>query len=226
MSRFFDSSDDEVTWTKGSVVGTGALTWVALVRLLDAAGVWASMLNFENAGANQFGFTRNGTSNILMASRAAEANTSNGPGFTSDVGWATIAISKASGAATPSFTVTPVGEASTTTAGSANISDSPAFDSIVFGNMNGVDFFGGRVAALAIYDTALSQADRESLGSTRTRANWLSKTPKFLVDANDVFQYDYAGTSTRSAIVGTANDADDPSGWASWSNAASLRFYP
>jgi hypothetical protein len=131
-----------------------------------------------------------------------------------------LAISKASGTVAPDFTVYPIGGSPTNAAGSAAVANIDPNDSIVFGNMDGADFFNGFVAALALWDVALSQADRESLASTMTRANWLSLTPKFLVDELDVFQTDYAGTSTRSAISGTTDSADDPTGWENWAAAA------
>jgi hypothetical protein len=131
-----------------------------------------------------------------------------------------IAISKADGTATPRAHKYPIGGSPTHTNGGGTLGDLSAAESIVFGEIDGADYFDGWLACCAIWDSVLSDSNIESLVTTFTRANWLSLSPQFLVDELDAFQTDYAGTSTRTSITGTTDDADDPTGWASWAGAA------
>ncbi len=222
MSLKFDGTDDEITWSKGSVVGTGAITLVVLAKITAAAADWASMLNLETSGdVNELEITRRGTSTFIAMARNAEAQMSDSAiTFAAADGWCVISAAKASGSVAPSITKAVIGGSPSTGAGGTALTDSDAWDKIVFGNMAGADFFEGLLAAVAIFDSALSQADRESLASNMTRANWLAKGAVFLVDALDGFQTDHAGTSTRTAIVGTVPSGDNPAGWAQWAGPA------
>jgi hypothetical protein len=97
---------------------------------------------------------------------------------------------------------------------------SQAGGTVRFGEIDGADFFKGRMAACALWKSALSQANKESL-QTLTRANWLSLSPDGLWDATDQFATDQTGNgATRTTLVGTTSDADDPAGWASWAASA------
>jgi hypothetical protein len=137
----------------------------------------------------------------------------------STIGWALMAASRPAGAnQTVSFTVYPIGGSPSHADASGTQSDAVAGDEIVLGSIQNGDFLDGWVAVVAIWDTNLSTAQRESLVTSMTRANWLSLSPDFLTDELDAFATDYAGTSTQSSLTGTTDDADDPTGWASWAS--------
>jgi hypothetical protein len=219
MSRFFDGGGtDECLWTLGNVVGTGAFTIAVVAKLASTSSQWASMINLLDAGdLSKLEFTRRGTSDNLCVTRQSEATLvdSTGPDWVTADDWSLVAVSKAAGTNTPTFTHYPLGGSPTHSAGSGTLANAAASIQILFGNIEGADDFAGWVAAIGIWNSALSDANRASLGSTLTLANWQSLSPAFLVDERDAFATDYAGTSTL-AIDTSADDADDPPGWASW----------
>lgn len=218
MSRLFDGVNDEVTWSLGSVVGTGAWTFAVIVKF-DAAVAWQGLVNLEQTPAtHRVGIERYNTGGDLAAMTGGGANTQpSGLLISSTDGWMVLSAARAAGNVTVRFTKHPIAGASPTQSTSGATQDNPlAANEILFGNTAGADWFKGRLAAVAIWDTNLSDAQMLSLGSSLSRANWLSLTPKFLVDEMDAFATDYAGTSTRTGLVDTTDDADDPAGWANW----------
>lgn len=226
MSRLFDGAGDEVNWSIGSIVGTGAWTFAALVKF-DAGVSWQGLLNLENSGTHRVGMERNGSSGNLAVDAANGTNTrDSGLAISSSDGWVLLAASRPAGNnQVVRFTKYPIGgTASHANSTSPNMDNAAASDTIMFGNTQGADDFDGRTAVVAYWDTNLSDAQMESLVTTLTRANWLSLSPAFLVDELDAFQTDYAGTSTRTSITGTTDDADDPTGWASWAGAAGSTY--
>jgi hypothetical protein len=221
MSVLFNGTTTRVLWSKGSVVGTGAITFAMVVKFTGAGADWGGMLMLEtNTPAQTLGVTRSGGVGQAIMSAINEGTVSgSGISFGSGQGWCLVVWSKPAGTNFASCTIYPLsGSPTSATAADTAMPNSAAWNNISFGSfLNSADFFPGNVAVLGIFDTNLNQADRESLASTFTRSNWLSKgSPVFLVDALDDFQTDYAGTSTRTSITGNSSSGDDPPGWATW----------
>lgn len=230
MSRLFGGSTSEVAWSIGSVVGTGAWTFAMVVKF-NAGVSWQGLLNLESSGTHRVGTERHGTGGDFATITGGGANTKqSGLSISSSDGWMLLAAARAAGNnKLARFTKYPIGgTASHADAPSPGQDNQAASNTIIFGNTENADFFAGRCAAVAVWDTALNDAQMESLVTTFTRANWLSLSPHFLADELDAFATDYAGTSTRSALTDTSDDADDPTGWASWAGAAasSLVYKP
>jgi len=225
MSRLFDGVDDEVAWSIGGCVITGAYTFAMIIRP-TAADVWMGLLSMEAGGVAELGTerTNNVAPEVFSCIRDAGTTSVNwGPDMTVAANaWWFVSVSRPAGAAQQHrYTSCLIGGTPVHLDGSnTNGNHATTADGIVFGNTGGSDPYPGRLAVCAYWNTDLSDADRASLHNTMTRANWLSKSPNFLVDELDAFQTDYAGTSTRTGIVGTTDDADDPTGWASWASPA------
>lgn len=218
MSRLFNGTSSEATWSLGSVVGTGAWTFAVIVKF-DAAVVWQGLLNLETTPAtHRVGIERHGTNNDFASITGGGVNTQNSTLLISSTdGWMVLAAAKAAGNVTVRFTKYPIAGAAPSQATSGGTQDNVvAANEILFGNTAGADWFDGWVAAVAVWDTNLNDAQMLSLGSSMSRANWLSLTPKFLADEQDAFVRDHAGTSTQTALSNTTASTDNPAGWASW----------
>lgn len=223
MSYAFGGTSSEVLWTIGGIDGTGGWTFAVLVKF-DAGVSWQGMLNLENSGTHRVGIERMGSTGNLASVTNNGANTQDsGIAISSADGWQLLAAARPAGAnQVVRFTKYPIGGSPSHANGPTDQDNSAASNNIMFGNTQNADFFDGRLAACAYWDTNLSDGQMEGLVTTMTRAGWLATgTPKFLADANNAFQTDYAGTSTRSSISdGTDDPADNPAGWASWAPAA------
>jgi hypothetical protein len=220
MSRRFDGTNDQVRWSLGNVAGTGGWTFAAVLKF-DTGVTWQGLVNLEDGATHRSGMERHGTGGDFATITGGGANTQqSGLSISSSDGWMLLAAARASGNNTVRFTKYPIGGSpSHATSGGNQDNQSPVAD-IVFGNVLGSDDFDGWLACVAIWDTNLNDADMESLASDLTRPNWLSKSPDMLVDELDAFATDYAGTSTRTTLDGTTDDADDPTGWAQWEGVA------
>lgn len=220
MSRYFDGIDDQVTWPIGGLSSLSAWTLVALLKF-DAGVSWQGLLGCETASSgSEVAMGRHGTSGNFAAYAGGGANTVQAMAISSADGWVLLAVGRIAGAnKVPRFTKYPIGGSPTHANATSGNMDNPASlagGKIVFGQVDSADYFKGRLAAVAIFPSNLSDANRESLVTTMTRANWLSLSPSFLADELDAFNTDYAGTSDGATVTGTADDADDPTGWASW----------
>jgi hypothetical protein len=218
MSRQF-ASGDEVTWSIGSVAGTGAWTFAFIAKISSGTSVWGSLLNLKSGATTRLGTTRRGTADTFTVSLNDESSFADylTDTWVSGDGWSVLVASRPAGAAqTVACTICNVGGSPSSGNMTGTLGNATAPTSLQFGNINGVDDFIGFVAAIAFWDTNLNQTERESLASTMTRANWASLEPVFLVDELDVFQTDWNGSSTRTGLTGTTDSADDPTGWESW----------
>jgi hypothetical protein len=219
MSKYLDGVNDEIGWSDAAFTGSGAFTIAMLLKLNNANGDWASCINIIDSFAdNAIEVTRSGASNKSALTTENESNFSVPTyGWTTADGWCLIAVSKASGLVFPSFTKYPIGGSPTHGDGDVLIPNQNAAISIVFGTFQGTDWFDGWLAAVALWNSALSTAQRESLVTTMTRDNWVSLSPQWMFDELDDFQTDYSsGGATRVTYSGPTDDADDPAGWDDW----------
>lgn len=222
MSRLFDGIDDQIEWSIGGCsVTTGAVTLVALLKF-DAGVSWQGIFgNDITATGSEVAMARH-TDGRLMMYRGGGAGGSAGGSITisSADGWCIYALSKPAGTSAVTSIKHPIGGSVSTSTSAGTLGTFLAQDKVVFGHIDGADWFDGRVAALAQYHAALTSTDIQGLAGTLTRANWLSLSPVGLWDADDVFVTDHTGNgASRTSITGTAADGDDPAGWASWGAA-------
>jgi hypothetical protein len=188
---------------------------------LDAGVSWQGYLSVDNSSNSSVIATgRHGPSGQIASYTGGGANTQTAVAHSSADGWMLVANRRAAGTGSiPVLSKYPIGGSPTHTAGGAgqNNQTSQAGGRVVFGQINGSDFFKGRLAVAAIWTTDLSDANLESLVTSFTRANWLSLSPAGLWDELDAFSTDHTGNgASQTSLVGTTDDADDPSGWGSW----------
>lgn len=222
MSRLFDGVDDVVIWGLGSCNLTGAYTLAAVVKL-DAGVSWQSYLSNEDASTSRVAFGRHSSGELTAVGGGGAQYFINALSHSNADGWMLIAITKAAGTTAPKMHKYPIGGSPThqTALASGGNGVTQAGGNVRFGEIDGSDFFKGRLAVAAEFTTALSDADIESLVTTFTRANWLALGAVGLWDEIDAFTTDHTGNgASRTSLVGTTDDADDPTGWAGWAGAA------
>lgn len=225
MSRLFDGINNQVQWAVGGSDLTGAWTFAMLIKS-DAGVTWQGLLGNEHATNGSEVATGRHSAGTFSAFAGGGSNIQQGPAYSSADGWVLLVARRPAGSLqTIRFTKYPIG-GSPAHSNSASGMDNPvtqAGGKIVFGQIDGADFFKGRCAVLAEWASQLSDVNVESLVTTLTRANWLSLSPTALWDELDAFATDWAGTSSRTSLVGTTDDADDPTGWASWAPAGTVK---
>lgn len=223
MSKRFSGAGD-ITWSIGSIVGTGAWTIAMLAKLNAGADAsWHSMYNLKSGATTRLGATRRGTNNTFSISLADESAFADSIAWSSGQGWTVLVASRPAGAAqTVAYSVCSLGNIFQSGNCTGTLGNAAAPTSQQFGNINGNDDFNGWLGALAYWDTNLNQTQRESLGNLLTRADWLALSPVALYDELDSFDINWVtSTSQRTAISGVTDDpADNPSGWSSWAGAA------
>lgn len=215
----FDGADDVVDFSIGGCSSTGTWTLVSVVEF-NAGVSWQSLLSLDIAATgSEIAIGRSGSSGQIAAFRGGGAGgIADAISVSSSDNWALIAASKATaGTTTVRLHKGVVGGAWTHTDGEtlANVS---AQESIRFGAIDSSDFFAGKCAVIAKWNTGLSDANLESLLTSFTRTDWLALSPAGLWDGYDQFATDRTGGgATRTAIVGTTVETGDvPTGWASW----------
>lgn len=222
MSRLFDGVNDEVQWAVGNCNLTTAYSIVCLIKL-DSGVSWQAFLGNEApVTGSEIAMGRHNSGVIATYSQGG-IGASTGVAIDSTDGWVLIATTRAAGTGViPTHHKYPIGGSATHTAatGARDNQASQVGGKIVFGQIDGSDFFKGRLAVAAEWTTALSDANIESLVTNLTRAHWLSLSPVGLWDELDAFNTDHTGGgASRTSLVGTTDDADDPAGWGSWAAA-------
>jgi len=221
MSRLFNGTSDQVQWSIGGCDLQTGWTMVAVIKL-DAGVVWQAYLSNDNAlNSSLVAMGRQGSSGNLASYTGGGANTQAAIPHSSADGWMLVATRRAAGnGQIPRLSKYPIGGSPTHT-DAGGVQDNNASQSrVVFGQINNSDFFKGRLAVAAEWNTPLTDSQINSLVTTFTRANWLSLSPAGLWDELDAFATDHTGNgAARTSLVGTADDADDPAGWTGWAAA-------
>jgi hypothetical protein len=190
---------------------------------LDAGVSWQAYIGNEHATTgSQIAIGRHSSGDLAtygdggVATRTAVAHSSTD-------GWVLVGSSHPAGTSTLTHVKHPIGGAQTS-ANPATTLGNPVTQvggKIVFGQIDGSDFFKGRLAVCAEWASALNTTQLAALVSSFTRSDWLATSPVGLWDELDAFQADHTGGgASRTSITGTTDDADDPAGWASWAGAA------
>lgn len=226
MSREFGAGD-EIRWASGAAVSTGAMSWAAVVRLTGTDASWQTYIHGYTSG-NAFTAGIGRSSNNRVTYTSVTGSPDDGGASTAHLvadNWLIVVVTKATGTSTAQYYVYKFDTSSWTNGGAplaggiSNGQPVGTMAQIRTGLFNGTDDqLVGRLAALAWWNTALSQSDVNSLATTFTRANWLSKSPAWMVDTADGMVNDLSsgGTGDQTLDTGTADSADNPAGWASW----------
>lgn len=214
MSRLFDGVDDQMSYTL--TAGTAlndALTLLIVCKIAAANGTWLSLLEGERStGAVGCALGRHPTgNNVYFANSVALVAAGS---ITSADAWMIVAVTRTAAAAGDVHKL-PIGGSRTTTALGA-LADGLSLASGTMRIGGNDDFANIRVAAAAFWDgTALSTTQLDGILSAGTTQSIDDLNPTWLVDDSDAFVSNLTnpGVMDRSAITGTADDADDPSGW-------------
>lgn len=227
MSRLFDGVDDVMTFNLGASGGVADYafgTQLVLCRFVSSAS-WASLIELERATANEArgGISRHGvtgglsTYNTVAAVGSTEAGS--GTSFTIGTGdnWCLYVVTKATGTASPTFYKVPLATGTRTTQQITNTLANSSLLASGFIRIGGNDDFANiRLSVAAVLPgIVLTGAQIDGIVSAKTTASILALTDanSWVVDDADAFAADLKGNHNRSAIIGTADDADDPAGW-------------
>lgn len=221
MSRFFNGADKIVFGSVASAANVnGAFTMLVVWRITTATDTsWQSAIETHTSAAApsvSMGRRQDATLGHLYVSNATLA-TGTDTGLDNTIenadNWTVCAAGKAAGSSAPFNHKVVIGGASTRFTNSFGMPDAPSITggTIVLGGDD--DPLTGRIAAAAIFNKVLSQAEVEGIASAKTTQSIYALGPVWLVDDNDAFVADYMGNSGNGTKTNTADDADDPSGW-------------
>jgi hypothetical protein len=215
MSRLFDGTDDLMAYTvPAGVALNDALTLLIVCRIMTATDTsWLSLLEGKSSGGSiACAMGRRNTGDMYFANTA---------GSTFHVGqavgdgdnWTILAIRRTAAAATSADKALIAGARSTVAGGALADGLTMASGTLRIGG--NADFANIRVAAAAAFTSDIGTAGFDAVLSAKTTASIAALTPFWLVDDSDAFATNLInpGVMDRSAIVGTADDGDDPSGW-------------
>lgn len=221
MSRLFNGTTGLMTYgPAGTPAMNDALSLVMVVKIAAGEGdnTWMSFMEFNRGDAtNACGLLRkpDGATGELAFLNAT--GTSDGTVALDDSdGWMLIAATRSTAAATTLYKI-PIGGSTTTSAGGA------LADSVTWQQGSPTLTIGGPEDAANMYWAAgaywdgvtLTQGQIEGIATAKTTASINALTPTWLADDSDAFATNLTnpGVGDRTASVGTADDADDPSGW-------------
>jgi hypothetical protein len=211
VSRLFDGVDDLMSFpvAAGSAMND-ALSIVFVLRILDTGDTdWLSFCEMEVGGNVRCGFGRNNSSNLYYVN---SAGTSSAVNVTDADDWMIVAVTRSTAAATTLHKL-PIGGSRTSTAGGA-LADGLTAASATMKVGGDDDWCNMRLAAVAYWNgVTLTTGELDGILSALTTQSIIDLSPTACYDDSDAFATDLIGSQDRSAIVGTADDADDPAGW-------------
>lgn len=176
--RSFDGVNDQIQVRAGTANNvTGAFTMVALIRPDTLANDF-DIMSLHNSGGSgtgyDFFFSSNGQFALWTGTNAAYGT----PNPLVADEWQLVAVTKASGTATPRFHVYRYATSTwshSNASGTASNGGSVSGGTVRFGAWENEDYFDGEYSSGALYSTALSDMAIETLEDSY--ANWLSATP-------------------------------------------------
>lgn len=190
-----------------------AHTLLIVCRIMVAADLtWLSFIETEtSAAATAATIGRSALAGGVYWSQGVtlgEANT-----ITDSDGWLICAASKPAGTSIPRLHRSIVGGADTHTdwSGALVASASIASGTLRIGGND--DFANIAVAAAAIFDKVLSDAEINGINTAKTSQSILNLSPTWMVDASDGLVLDQVGSADRTSVTGTSAAANDPTGW-------------
>jgi hypothetical protein len=220
MSRLFNGTTDLMSYAiPASSGGTGPNitfgTFLVVVRILQADSSWMSFIEKENSAAGIHAALGRHSNNSIYCTDGAATSENSAQTITSADNWAVYCWTKATGSVLPVLIKCVIGGSVASVNGGTligNFSDSSGGNMRLGGND---DFANIRLGVAAAFQgISLSTANVQSIADTKTTAAINALGATWLVDDSDAFATDLtAGTVDRTAISGTTNDADNPSGW-------------
>lgn len=208
MARTFDGSDDVIHCSLGALTGqTAAGTFVVVARR-GANSTFHTLVGLHNSGGSNTLYVQLNPSNNLIIGSGGGEESSMFTTTTSD-GWCLLAVTKASGSATPRFH-RYVYSTNTWThqdgGSSIDNGSSPGSGGTYRTAWQTGDLFNGDLAAVGIWDTPLSDAQIECLAHSLMQ--WYGMSPKafWLFDQSSTTQpvMDLTGGgANQSSLTGT-----------------------
>ncbi|MFB4285713.1 hypothetical protein ACBJ59_61375 [Nonomuraea sp. MTCD27] len=213
MARLFDGVDDKITLAAGGLsTSTLAGTRVLLFRRTTATE--DGLLGVANASNANSGVLLCFTDNTLAFFGTGTGSSASSLTITSSDGWILLAVSKASGSQSVTFRkYVYATDTWTSDTPAALVSDGTALGagSVKLGSYyDGTGpFFNGEMAAVAIYNRVLTQAELDTLAHSLTAWQDAGPAALWVLDQADAAQpvYDWSGGgANQTAIVGTSTD--------------------
>lgn len=212
MARLFDGTDDKITCSIGGLTAvTVAGTRVAIVRRA-ANSANHSLISLADASSYSSLWSFNDTNNLRLFGQGLGLGDSTFTVTSSD-GWVLVASTKATGSVplssykyvygTDAWTVnTTAGNVADGTApgGSGSVKIGAYYDGLG-------SFFNGEMAAAAVFNRALTQAEIEALAHSLMAWRDAAPSALWILDQDQTSQpvYDLSGGgANQSAIVGTS----------------------
>lgn len=209
MSRLFNGTSNFMTFTPTDWAFGTLLVVARIMTTNDVA--WQSFIEGEAPGGLRYAFGRSNSGNLYLANGITTASA---VAAQDADGWAIYAVTKATGTVAPTMHRIPIGGTRTSTAPGTTLTNSTtiAGGSTKVGGDD--DFANIRLAAVAIFNgTVLTTTQLDGINTAKTTQSIADLSPTALYDDSDAFATDLIGSADRTAISGTTDDADDPSGW-------------
>lgn len=210
MSRLFDGVDDIMTYTTGSTSWTHG-TILIVCKFAGADSTWQSLIECTDAAnATRFSMGRRVGGQVYLANSVGLESAGSAVAAS---GWQIIAVTKATGTVAPQVHIMPIGGSRTTTTFGNTLANGGGSGVRIHIGGPG-DFANIYVAAGAVWNgVVLTTTQLDGILSAKTTASILALSPTWATDDSDFSQDLTASNWDRSAITGTASDADNPSGW-------------
>ena len=217
MSRLFDGVDDSMVYNQGSVDPidfSGGFTILMVVKIATAVdNSWQAFIENKSVSAVvRVSLLRRGTGNLAYVDGAGIDDVipiSDGDG------WMIIATTKTSGSSIPTNHKAPIGGSRTSTAlpeGARTAIGSMADGNTIIGGSTS-DWANMYLALAAQFERVLSTTELDGILAAKTTESVIALGPHWCVDDSNGFASDLVGNIDRTTLVGTTDDADDPSGW-------------
>lgn len=215
MSRLFDGVDDQMTYNPGpGLAENHAKTLLAVVKNVSGTS-WADIITLEDSsGGNMGGMGRRSNGRLYWSDSSTIQDFGATTAITATTTWWVLAVTvSASGTTVRGHKVNVGGGSPVHVAGSAAVN--AAFTAARLQLGLSADPFNGKFAAAAVFDKVLTDAEIEGIATAATTQSIADLTPVALYDDSDAFATNLInpGTYDRSAIVQTADDAEDPPSW-------------
>ncbi len=214
MSTLLNGTSQQIVFSvpaSGPLNVNGANTLLILWRIVTTSDLtWLSGIETETSAAAAsatIGRHVNGT--VYWSNGTAEQNANT---ITDSDGWMLNAGRKTSGSTLPTLSRCIIGGANTHTVAGGTRTDPPSIASGTIRIGGNDDFANVRVAAAAIFNKVLTDAEINGVNTAKTTQSIYDLTPVCLADDDDSFGSDLMGNATFVSNNGTS-DGDNPSGW-------------
>jgi hypothetical protein len=213
--RKFNGTSDFITTAVGGISAKEAISIAAVVKPEEFTAVYRAILSLYKSGGNalpEFFYNNSGTLGYFQVPTAESTWAS--AGLTA--GWMLLAVSKPAGTTKPKFYVYTFSGATLTSAeGSVTAANrTVAPESIRLGAFEG-EFFKGVMAAAAVWNVALTEAQIKELSGAASLEGWKAiASPQALwtfgqaSTAEEV--KDLIGAANQTAISGTTVAGEEP----------------